>query len=972
MSDAAELRVTISGTDVNLKRLLTELRRELVQADQQATRTGRAIGDDLAAGATKGQAGVLRMQAALARNAAAAGDTERAIQRLKTALGGITVSTSQTIAMEGQLARLERTAAQTATTLPQTTSALGGLAAAAGPVALSFATTQLVAYGREAITLANTTRDASRALEILAGSPQRYAEALAVATQQQKLFGGSLAENIGGIQGLITVSRSSGVELARLVDLAQRLSVKDPSQGIAGARLALNEALAGDPTSLARRYEIPKAALAALRDESTTAQQKLAILDSYLTQIGITSESVAGSISKETQAFNSLGAATEALQIKVGTLLSQALTPAAQGATALFTSLATGEQANATLTALALTMGDVAGKAMTANPAVAGMQMAMQQLGPAVGLTQQATTQWVSGLLSLAGVLTPAQQQLQAYQQAHAQTAQAIQAVASTYQLLSANVPAAAAGLQSMVPALQAVAAESDANAATVRALMDGLLNETITVAQVRAALTDLEQAHAITAAAAAEQANQELLLTDQHIGLSEAVLQVAESLNQEATQKAHASEQAAILNDINARVADLGAAVAQGLIGAGQAAGFLSQQYGIATNAAYALVAAQAALATGDARLRAQAAQTRNLAPDGIGYNAPGRRGAGDSAVDAVVALQREAAAARETARTVAQAEASKTAARAGSARASGGSGGSGGSGRSASTATPRLTAEQRAAQQLVTLDETTAQKRETLERDHQETMAAIATEGAKKRQQALERYSLESKHDRASFYRQLGQMDDPAMRAKLSAQYEAIQREAAHMAESQGADVADAYRDAAIKAAQGQAEIQQEIAKARADGDLGKAEYLEGVAKLQADADQAELASIQAHGSALAAETAKRYADEEAAYAKHLDAMVQTYQEKVGKLGMPPAGSVAPPPGQPASSAPAPPSAPRETRPAPVQDASTTQAVVSSQQALTDRLTSLKEVMEGVRRAVEQVEGAVRSLKSSTSFKS
>ncbi len=984
MSDDVGLIATIQGKDINLRSLLIELRRDLLRTDQEATRAGRDIGHALDQGSGRGQAGVLRLQSAMARLDAQGGNTEGAMQRLRTTLNGITTSTPQTIAMEGQLLRLEQSAAKAATTIPKTSSALSGLAAAAGPAAVAFATGTLAAYGQEAIQLANRTKDAKAALEALAGTPQRYAEALATATQQQKLFGGSLEENISGIQGLITVARSSGAELSQLVDLAQRLSVKDPSQGIAGARTALNEALAGDPSSLARRYEIPKAALAALRDESTTTQQKLAVLDQYLNQIGITSETVAGSISQETQAFNALAASAEALQLKVGTELSAALTPAAQGATALFSAMATGEQANATLTALIVTLQQMTGTIQAGNAA---------------------NIQATSGLLSFLGILTPAQQQLQAYTAAHAQTAQAVTAVASTYQLLSANAPEAAAGLQTMVPALQAVAAESDANAATVQALMDGLINETITIEQVRAALTDLQTAHQVNAQAAAAQASQTLLLTDQQTTLSAATVAVADSLTQEATQKAAASEQAAVLADINARLADLGDGVARGLFNAGDAAGFLAQQYGIATSAAYALVAAQVAVAAGEARLRAQAAQTRTLATPSA--QAPGRRGTGDvdmalagaKAAQAQAAADREAAAAQRRyqeavggARVeLANARRDKAAAVVGSkayydaltAEAAaerrlaqeakrGGAGGRGGRGRTGAATNPRVTDESQTAAQLARAAEQSAAQRETIERDHQDTMAQIAAEGAKKRQEAMARYSLDSKQDRASFYKQLGNVDDPQLRAQLSAQYEQIQQDAAKMAQEQGADVAQAYREAAIKAAQGQADIQQEIAQARKDGDVGKAEYLEGVAKLQAEADQAEIDSIKAKGSAISAEQARQYADAEAAYREHLDRLAQAYQEKVGSLGIPPASVATPPPASSRPSGSPPTTAPSTSTPAPVKDTTTSQAVDTTRTALSGDLSGVTAAVEKVERAVRDVISAVRSLKSVGTFKS
>ena len=203
--------------------------------------------------------------------------------------------------------------------------ALSGLQSAAGAAGFAIGAQQVLAFAKSSVDLANSTKQADSALRALAGTPALYGEALAAARQQQILFGGSLQENISGIQGLITVSRDSGIELTKLIDLSQRLAVKDPSQGAAGARIALQEAFSGDPTSLAKRYEVPKAALAALRDESTSSAEKLAILDTYLNKIGITSEVASGSVTKSAQQINMLGASAERAQIALGNMIAPAV-----------------------------------------------------------------------------------------------------------------------------------------------------------------------------------------------------------------------------------------------------------------------------------------------------------------------------------------------------------------------------------------------------------------------------------------------------------------------------------------------------------------------------------------------------------------------------------------------------------------------------------------------------------------------
>lgn len=208
--------------------------------------------------------------------------------------------------------------------LDRLASGLGRIEKGFGALGIAVGAQQLVSFGAQAIRMAADVDTAKRSLQALAGTPELYAEALGIAREQQRLFGDSLAENINGIQGLITVSRSSGIELQRLVDISQRLSIKDPAQGVRGARIALQEALSGDPRSLAMRYEIPKAALAKIRDESTSAAEALQIIDQYLNQIGITSEVASGSVSPLAVNLNELGAAAETAQTGIGQLIANA------------------------------------------------------------------------------------------------------------------------------------------------------------------------------------------------------------------------------------------------------------------------------------------------------------------------------------------------------------------------------------------------------------------------------------------------------------------------------------------------------------------------------------------------------------------------------------------------------------------------------------------------------------------------
>ncbi len=211
----------------------------------------------------------------------------------------------------------------------------GGLAQAAGAFGLATIGPQLVG---QAISAGVEAGKASLALERtlrltreLTGTQAVYNRVIETARKQQELYGGSLQENIAGIQGLVVTARSTGAELTTLINLSQRLAVLDPAQGTEGARIALSEILAGDPRSLSRRYEIPLAALEKIKDESIPVAERLLVLDKYLSKIGITSEVAANSVTNQAKAYNRLGIELGDLQTNTGSKLADTFEGAATG-----------------------------------------------------------------------------------------------------------------------------------------------------------------------------------------------------------------------------------------------------------------------------------------------------------------------------------------------------------------------------------------------------------------------------------------------------------------------------------------------------------------------------------------------------------------------------------------------------------------------------------------------------------------
>lgn len=888
-SDLGTLQISVSGRDVGLTRLLRQVERELRSADAAAQRS---------------QSETLRLSAGYARLASAMGQPAAGAAQLRSTLESLTnVESRQAVAVQTQIVRLEQQAqrlrdvgqagqqgANGLTRLGQGVGALNNLLGAAG---IAVGVQQIVAFGQASITLANRTNDAKRALEALAGSPRLYAEALAVARTQQGLFGGSLEENISGIQGLITVSRSSGVELQKLVDITQRLSIKDPAQGVSGARIALNEALAGDPASLAKRYEIPRAALAKIRDESVTAGEKLAILDKYLSDIGITSEVAAGAVGQNTIAFNQLQAGAERAQIALGGLIATAVAPWAEGLAGVLNTTAEGldnfsrigqqqTQLNAQLVAGAGTyQAYQAGLASTnaqitsQTTLVEGMVARLPELTQLqFQLAQSMTQQGVSAEAAVAGVqqyggalnaLAPASQAYVASLVAQGTSLQAaveqaqplgrvLSDIAAVQRDLAAAGPEAAVGAAQLAQRLNALAGAGGPVGATIAALVRGYREGSISAAQLAASLAQLEQAQLAQANAANLDAIEQLRLARGAEEAKTAIDAQAQAIGQQLVQDQNAADQAERLAQVKERINGLAGQVSGGYLSMANAAQVLAGELGIAADEALRLIAAQ----TGRNVQATFAAQRSAREQRNAGG---GPQGASREALSFVE--QAEAAAAR--------AQAAR--ARANRALAGGGGGGGGGG---ASAATQQLQAQQDLEQRSI-----------EQARDYEAERTRIAEDGARERAEAERRFAQQQRGDRADFYLGLADIEDNAVRQGLAAKFEAANAEAARIAAEQGADAAAEYLTAAQRAIESESAIEQKIAEALAKGDTGTAEYLQGVLKLRQEANAAELQAIRDKGSALAAEQAQQYAAAEAQYAEHLAKLDALAQEKGVTLG-------------------------------------------------------------------------------------
>lgn len=561
------------------ERLFKSLSKQQVDAAKAAAQVAAADAKVATAAAASARAQNLNAAAA-ARAGAAQSNQAAAAARAETAYV--------------RLARAQERATAQADGFKRLAGSLGNVSSALGAVGVAVSAAGLVQFGADAIKMTAGLDTAQRSLKALAGSPKLYAEALETARTQQKLFGGSLQENIDGIQGLITVSRSSGVELQKLVDITQRLSIKDPAQGVAGARIALNEALAGDPVSLAKRYEIPKAALKELRDESTSAADKLAVIDRYLSGIGITSEVASGSVSPVAVSLNELSAAAEKAQVGIGLLLTKAT-----GITEAFTRLfnwvgdgitvfsTIGDRAQA-LSGRILETADSFEDFSTKQNAAANELI---KVGVVLPTLTQAQYEYAKSLMDSGVSATDAAAKATALAPALTQIAAVQNVLKEDTQLTAEQI--AALGLQ-----MGNLANAGGPTGATVLALAKALRTGSIDADEFLAALAQLQAATDAEANAAALAAQRE---GERGAATSSAAADTkssADVLVEETEKKLASAKAAEQLAQFQEKLASLGDAVHGGFMTAKAAAAILTAQYGVAADEALRLIGLQAQLA--------------------------------------------------------------------------------------------------------------------------------------------------------------------------------------------------------------------------------------------------------------------------------------------------------------------------------------------------------------------------------------
>jgi hypothetical protein len=208
-----------------------------------------------------------------------------------------------------------------------------GLQAAFQGLAVVGIAQQLIGWGTGAAQASMQLDKVEGTARMLSGTTKSYNELLALAKTNQGLFGGSLADNIQGLTGFANMAKKSGVSLSEFNDLAQRLNLLDPAQGMEGAAVALKEAMSGSSQSLVERYELPRAALAKLSDANMSAADRVKYLSAMIADQGVAAGAGASGVTETAKAYNELGAQLDTVKTKVGGWLADFFAVTARGGT---------------------------------------------------------------------------------------------------------------------------------------------------------------------------------------------------------------------------------------------------------------------------------------------------------------------------------------------------------------------------------------------------------------------------------------------------------------------------------------------------------------------------------------------------------------------------------------------------------------------------------------------------------------
>jgi hypothetical protein len=460
---------------LEIKRLAAEARQALdgAQLSGQARGTSTVVPRSEAPNAIPvgSGPGVDRAAVAAAKLAAEQQKAALAGQRLateqqRTAVAAANVTRAETQAAAAALRYSQQQEKATAAAtkgsgsfgrLAQGLQGIQGLLGAAG---VSLGAGALIQGGIAAGQYSVAVRQTEGVLRQLAGSQERYNELTQLAAANQRLFGGSIAENYAPLTGVLALANQTGASLTQLNGVTQLLLAKAPGKSAGDAFFGLGEFLSGKGAeaalSLADQFNLNKGAIAALAQEGVSAEDRLKGLTQLLADQGVSAATLNARLTEQSVAYNALGAEVDRTKLKIGDFIANALTPAARGATIVL-------QRTQEATAGIATFGDKLASA--AQQAVTGAQSYDDYVARIALLNQQL----YAGIPVIATMNAAQYAQTRATLDAGVAAEQQAQASANQ---ASANQASASAAMGSVNAAnAQALATQAAADASTKDAL---------------------------------------------------------------------------------------------------------------------------------------------------------------------------------------------------------------------------------------------------------------------------------------------------------------------------------------------------------------------------------------------------------------------------------------------------------------------------------------------------------------------
>ena len=249
--------------------------------------------------------------------------------------------------------------------------------------AISVAAGAFTALG---VQSARSVRQTEAQFRVLLGSQEKASAEMARLSQLARELNAPMGDTLEAAAGMIPLVKSTGAEFTKLITVTEKLARLDPFQGRQGARIALQEFLSGDVTSIFRRFE-----LGVSRDEFRSvvdaaqgdANRTLEGLERILDRTGLTTDAL-----KELNAADPFPRFADTLKRAMATaftpFLEKVLIPIVEGLTQFIDGLnQTNPELLALGGALAATVAVGAPLLIFLNQAI----IAMKALGAASAMT---------------------------------------------------------------------------------------------------------------------------------------------------------------------------------------------------------------------------------------------------------------------------------------------------------------------------------------------------------------------------------------------------------------------------------------------------------------------------------------------------------------------------------------------------------------------------------------------------------